>query len=294
LNLPVPPPNLNITNASSWRASLSLGFRRTERGSRLVRSEHNGPLYVQKPFYPEGPDCAHVYLLHPPGGMVSGDFLAISAHAESHSHALITTPGAGRVYRARSDGLLQQQQVKLTIDDDAVLEWMPLETILFPSSRARLQTNVHLGNNSRFIGWDIVSLGLPANEARLDDLGQTTHLKQGLRLYNQGRLIFNERLNLSPEQNSHLNAAAGFRGHPVHGLLVAGPFSAPLPDELMGALQALCENELAGVTLNGEILTVRYLGTCSEKARQLLVEAWSLIRPHLLQRPACAPRIWAT
>ena len=111
MNLPVPPPNLNITNASSWRASLSLGFRRTERGSRLVRSEHNGPLYVQKPFYPEGPDCAHVYLLHPPGGMVSGDFLTISAHAEAQSHALITTPGAGRVYRARSDGLLQQQQV---------------------------------------------------------------------------------------------------------------------------------------------------------------------------------------
>ncbi|PHS62124.1 MAG: urease accessory protein [Thalassobium sp.] len=294
MNYPVQPLLSAQADAPYWNAQLQLTTRQTERGTRLVQCEHNGPLYVQKPFYPEGPDCAHLYLLHPPGGMVSGDFLTINVSAGENSHVLVTTPGAGRVYRARADGLLQQQKVQLTVDNNAALEWMPLETILFPSSRAQLETEVHLGENSRYIGWDIVSLGLPANGSRLDDLGQHTTLKQGLRIYYKQQLLLNERLSLHPGNSELLNAAAGFRGMPVHGLLVAGPFTQGFCEQALEKLQELCTDQLAGVSLNGQFLSVRYLGTCSEQARLLLTEAWAIIRPQLMQRPACAPRIWAT
>jgi len=259
-----------------------------------VHKEHCGPLYVQKPFYPEGPDCAHIYLLHPPGGIVSGDFLTIGVQAEESSHVLVTTPGAGRVYRARSDGALQRQHINLQADAGAMLEWLPLETILFPSSRAQLETRVDLAENSAFIGWEITSLGLPANNIRLNDADQQTTLKQGLKIYCNGRLLLNERLKLTPENNDVLNASAGFRGQPVHGLLVAGPFNEEIKEESMEKLQALCESQPAGVSMNGQFLTVRYLGDCSEKARLLLTDVWAVVRPLLMQRPACAPRIWAT
>lgn len=294
MNHPVQPLTNAQADAPTWNAELQLIVRKTPRGTRLVQCNHDGPLYVQKPFYPEGPDCSHIYLLHPPGGMVSGDFLTIRVQAEANSHALVTTPGAGRVYKARPDGLLQQQKVVLTAEDDAALEWMPLETILFPSSRAQLETEVQLGNNSRFIGWEITSLGLPANGIRLDDQDQHTTLKQGLKIYQNGRLLLNERLALSPANNAVLNAAAGFRGEPVHGLLVAGPFSEELPPQAMEQLQQLCEERLAGVSQNGRFVTLRCLGDCSEKARLLLTDAWAVLRPYLMNRPACAPRIWAT
>lgn len=294
MNVPVQPLVADELNAPQWNAMLNLVAAKTPRGTRLVQSEHIGPLYVQKPFYPEGAGCAHLYLLHPPGGMVSGDTLTINVQAQEDSHVLVTTPGAGRVYRARADGLLQKQLVGLIAANNAILEWMPLETILFPSSRAQLETRVDLTGNARFIGWDIVSLGLPANQKKLDDEGTSTTLKQGLRIYHDGRLLLNERLNLQPGHMDVLNARVGFNGQPVHGLMVAGPFPQSLNEEQLQSLQALCAGHTAGVSMNGCFLTLRCLTDCSEKARVLLSRAWSEIRPLLLNRPACAPRIWAT
>ena len=90
-------------SAGRWQAELSLGLAKTARGTVLKTCSHRGPLYVQKAFYPEGRELAHLYLLHPPGGMVSGDDLQINVNMAEGAQALITTPGAGRVYRARPD-----------------------------------------------------------------------------------------------------------------------------------------------------------------------------------------------
>ena len=67
-----------------WAASLALTFAHRDGATRMVQARHQGPLRVQRPFYPEGSgEACHVYVLHPPGGLVSGDALTISAHVES-------------------------------------------------------------------------------------------------------------------------------------------------------------------------------------------------------------------
>ena len=62
---------------SRWRAELNLAFVRVDRHTVLKRQKHCGPLLVQKPFYPETDGTCHVYILHPPGGLVGGDDLNI-------------------------------------------------------------------------------------------------------------------------------------------------------------------------------------------------------------------------
>ena len=88
---------------NTWLANLALEFSFTANGTQLTKTMRNGPLSVQKAFYPEGTDCAHIYLLHPPAGIVSGDELRINITVNSQAHTLITTPGANRFYRARVD-----------------------------------------------------------------------------------------------------------------------------------------------------------------------------------------------
>lgn len=282
-----------IDTASRWQAELNLGLVNTARGTVLRRCRHKGPLYVQKPFYPEGRELAHLYLLHPPGGMVSGDDLKINVETASHAQALVTTPGAGRVYRARPDRSLQKQQIKLKVGAHSSLEWLPLENIIFPDACTELSIDIELEEAASVIFWEITCLGLQASNEPFDR-GQ---VEQRLQLYRQERLKLREVLRLQPESNRLMQSRAGLNGCSVNGLMVAGPF---LPDsdteELMEQLRACCDDaaELAGISLNDEFIQVRYLGKCSEAARLLFTRCWKLIRPKLLGRDGCEPRIWAT
>ena len=94
-----------------WPAQLTLRYRRE--GERCIaHDQHEGPLRVLQPLYPEGPGICHHVIVHPPGGVVGGDTLRVHAALADGCHALITTPGATRFYR--SEGAPAQQQVQLS------------------------------------------------------------------------------------------------------------------------------------------------------------------------------------
>jgi urease accessory protein len=105
-----------------YRADGPLGTART-----VVFDRHEGPLRILASLYPEAPAVCHNVLLHPPGGIVGGDRLAIELNLAAHTHALLTTPGATRFYR--SAGEAATQTLGAQVADGARLEWLPLETI---------------------------------------------------------------------------------------------------------------------------------------------------------------------
>lgn len=280
-----------IVPASRWAAFLRLKFANTSRGVRLVEKEHKGPLYIQKPFYPEGVSVPHAYLLHPPGGLVSGDHLNIHVQVEPHAHALVTTPGAGRMYRAREDESPQEQSATLEIAEGGVVEWLPLEAILFPGAHAKATNRIFLAEQAKVIFWDVVCLGLPANGLTFD----RGSFNQNLMIYRNNRLVLQERLVLNDDSRELLQASIGFQQHPIQGLMVAGPFfddTNTLVDELRNLVGAT--TALVGVTRVSDFIVVRSLGDCSEQVRESLVQLWSPIRKALLGREGCPPRIWNT
>jgi len=271
-----------------------------KRGVRLVKSEHLGPLYVQKAFYPEGPNCAHIYLLHPPGGLVTGDTLAIDVTAQASTHVVLTTPGAGRFYKAREQGGTQTQNIAIKLAKDSVVEWFPLETILFPGSHARMNTRIELENGASFVGWEVTCFGLPANgvvlETHPEEQGEgAASLRQSMQIWREGRILLNECLVIDKSQSAVLNGNAGLRSLPVNGLMLAGPF-VDNPDTLISSLRDIQTQtkQLLAVSLVGDFLTIRYLGICTEEARKLFIAAWRLIRPALINKAPIEPRIWAT
>ncbi|HDZ08218.1 urease accessory protein UreD [Pseudohongiella sp.] len=287
-----------VRPASAWHASLALRFRQQARGCRLVSNVHHGPLYVQKPFYPEGADLAHVYLLHPPGGLVSGDRLGIDIQLEQGARVLVTTPGAGRVYRARSDRSLQQQSQHFSLAPESVMEWLPQEMIVFPGAFGRMDTTVDMSAGSTYMGWEICCLGLPASDLPF------THgeLHQRLFIRYDGRPVLLENLHLDKANFELAAAVVGMNACPVSGVFVAGQVSGNTDDEAIQALMAslraslatLAQPGQANVTLMNNFIIGRYLGHSAEDARRAFTALWQLVRPSLAGRAACLPRIWAT
>ena len=86
--------------AASWKASLSLGFQNIDGKTILADRRSEGPLVVQKPLYPDGPERCHAIVVHPPGGIAGGDELSLVVKNAENSSALLTTPGAAKWYRS--------------------------------------------------------------------------------------------------------------------------------------------------------------------------------------------------
>jgi len=235
LDAPALPGSLRKSADSDWLASIELAFQHGARGTRLVHCRHQGPLYVQKPFYPEGRDLAHVYLLHPPGGLVSGDRLTVNLELAHNSRVLLTTPGAGRVYRARESGRLQHQHFSAKLGQAAMLEYMPQEMIVFPGAQARVDTRFELTENSRLIAWDICSLGLPMSDMPFS----SGDLCLRFGVYRDGVPVLLDHQWAGDRSRSVLHSRIGWQGYPVGALMVAGPFAEPSRQLLEDTLSAL-------------------------------------------------------
>lgn len=272
-----------VDTPPGWLAQLSLGFARRGDKTALVHSQRQGPLTVQRPFHP-GDGACHVYLLHPPGGVVGGDRLELDVAVEPGAHALITTPGAAKFYR--SAGPLAHQQQTLRIDDGGVLEWLPMENILFPGARLAAQTRIELTGDARFLGWEIQALGRPVIDERFTP--GNADLQIGL--WRDGRPLLLDRLRI--EQEAGLDGPAGLRGRPISATLIA---TAADPVDLDSARAAqAAENLDWGVTLLDDLLVARILGDRVEPVQRLLVQIWKALRSRLMNAPPVPPRIWAT
>ncbi|MBK1619718.1 urease accessory protein [Lamprobacter modestohalophilus] len=274
--------------ARGWGARIALQF--ASRGERtvLAQKQQQGPLTVQRAFYPEGAAC-HLYLLHPPGGVVGGDRLEIEAQVATGAHALLTTPGAAKFYR--SAGAMAQQRQHFEVADGGVLEWLPQESILFPGARLQLQTQVTLRGSARLIGWEILSLGRPVIDERFDRGCATI----GLRIERDDKPMLSERLRLDVEQSPQtgLDGASGLRGLPITATLIAtGAVAADL--EAARAAVPAEPGFALGLTLLDDLLVARALASKVEPVMHQFRAIWRCLRPRLLGQEASSPRIWAT
>ncbi|GHU06535.1 urease accessory protein UreD 2 [Betaproteobacteria bacterium] len=272
-----------------WQARLALSFARSGARSVLARREHSGPLVIQKTLYPEGEAVCHAVVVHPPGGIASGDQLEIALEVEAGAHALLTTPGATKWYRSRDDSECSRQTLVARLAAGAVLEWLPQENIVFDAARGRLETRLELASGARVIGWEIVCLGRTASGERFAH----GELVQHTDLYLDGRLVWRERGRLAGA-DALLCSKVGLGGNTVYGTLWLAGF-APDPGllERWRGLE-LGEGVACAVTALPQVTLMRALSASAEALRAHFVRAWQVARPHCLGREAVAPRIWAT
>jgi len=271
--------------SQGWQAQLALWFEQGPLDTVLKHARHQGPLRVQRPFYPED-GLPHVYLLHPPGGVAGSDCLDIDINMSPKSRALLTSPGSTKFYR--SAGATARVRQTLMVAESGSLEWFPQENIIFPGARLNALTRIELAADACFIGWDITCLGRPCNDEAFDH-GQ---LYSRLALYRDQQPLLVECQRVTDQ--AALHAATGLRGFPMQALFIATPCDESHLEMVRETLAANPADFPIAATLVDGLLIVRALGWQTEAIQQQFIPLWQALRPHLLGRPAVAPRIWAT
>ena len=273
-----------------WHASLQLDY--TLEGTRTVaRHAHNGPLRILQSLYPEGDAVCHNVLVHPPGGLVGGDTLDITATVGPGAHGLVTTPGATRFYRSTGERALQRTH--LTLAEGARLEWLPLEALCYNACNAENHLTLNLAPGAECMGWDVTALGLPHAGQPFETGRFVQHIEA------PGRWL--ERGVINAADHRLLESPQGLAGHRCMASLffVTGrPLDRARRDTALDAARAVMDahalKATAGATSpNGQVLVVRALAPQVEPAMQLLQQVRAAWRAALWQLCAEPPRIWS-
>jgi urease accessory protein len=126
--------------------------------------------------------------------VLAGDRLALSVEVSSGARAQITSTGATRIYRSKSDMPAALQQTEFSVAEDALLEFLPDALIPFAGSRYRQETRIELASGAGLFCWEIVA---PGRDAR-GELFAYDSLQLKLDVSAAGVPIAQERIKLEP------------------------------------------------------------------------------------------------
>ncbi len=271
-----------------WRASLNLEIADRGDKSVLLSSMHEGPLRVQRPFFPECNGCCHLYILHPPGGLVIGDELTLGVDVREKAKALLTTPSAGKVYGAKNRRDAQKQNIRFRIERGACLEWLPQETIIFNTAQAQLTTRIELEGDGKIFAWDIARLGRIASGEHFT----AGRCLQTIELWRDDRPLFMEKNRIVAGEDLQ-NAVWGLQAQNTTGTLVASmQLTRDAIDQLYEKLKGY--EGLWGLTQKQDVFIARYLGDNISSCRAGFEFLWQATRTHFNGSEAMRPRIWNT
>jgi urease accessory protein len=273
-----------------WHGKLKLDFVNRDGTTQVNHSYSQAPWKLQRPFYPEGDRICHSVLLHTAGGMVGGDRLSAEINLAEHTHALITTAAAAKIYR--SNGLVAQQSTQIKIAAGAYLEWLPQETIIFDSAIYNQTLHIELAPQATWCGWEIGRYGRTARGERFLSGQVRSHTE----VWQQGRPLWIDRQRLSGGTDTIHSPHALAEQPIVASLAFIGQV---IPAELVEKARILAKTVLKGemqgefgVTRLEQGMLCRYRGASSLEARTRLIAVWQMLRVSLMGASTCIPRIW--
>jgi urease accessory protein len=195
-----PPPA--AMRAGQLQASLALVFERSGGHTVLAASRQEPPLRVVRAF-PLDDGAALVHLHNVSGGLLGGDTIDLEMRLGEGANAQVTTTGATRLYRPRDESPVTLQANKISVAQNALLEYVPDPIIPFAHARFRQHTTIELADGAGLFWWEILA---PGREAYGELFAyQQVELAMEVRALN--RPILRERARLEPEKFPVISAA---------------------------------------------------------------------------------------
>jgi urease accessory protein len=282
----------HLASSSGWQGHLQLTYRHQQGKTQAIQHQGTAPLKVQRSFYPEDLAICHNTILHTAGGVVGGDRLAIDIDLQPVARAVITTAAAGKIYG--SNGTPAIQKIVQNIADNACLEWLPQETIIFNQAIFHQYLQVNLAATASWLGWEINRFGRTARGERFTG----GEWKSATEVYREGNPIWIDRQYLYGGKT--IDSPHGLAGYPIVGTLAWIPCRTTdlghhvMSKDLVVEIRSLFNGEPSkiGVTRLMEGLLCRYRGDSTTEVRQWFTAVWHLLRHSFFHSPPIHLRVW--
>jgi len=219
-------------------------------------------------------------LVNTAGGIACGDRFAVEIEAQAGAQVSVATPAAEKVYR--SDGLVSELSVALTLGTEARLDWLPQETILFDHARLARSLVANLAEDSRLTLFEAVVFGRKA---------RNEHMTNGLfedrwRIRRGQRLVYADALRLHGPIADLLHKPSVVNGaRAIATFLYIGPDAESRLDQARRNLSADGGCDCAASAWNG-ILAARFCAVTIEALRAVACPFLVAFRNKPL------PRVW--
>lgn len=259
------------------RGSVQGRFERAGRTTRLIDSYETGGLRLRMPNSPDG--CEAV-VLNTAGGMTGGDEWRLNFAAGRKSRIRLTTQSAEKIYR--TDGDTSVIATDLSIEDGAMLTWVPQETILFDGSKLKRSLDVCMAENATALVLEMTVFGRVARGERL----RSGTFRDRWRVRRGSSLVFAEDVRLHSDIGATLQKAAAGHGATTIATLL---YVSPNAEKSLNAVRKILEgaNTDCGASAWNGLLVARFAGCDSLEVRGLVARV-------LRRLSRCdLPKVWS-
>ncbi|NQU57419.1 MAG: urease accessory protein UreD [Rhodospirillales bacterium] len=263
-----------------------VGFVLKQGETRLDHLYQSDPLRVLFPNPPKG-ELPNAVMVTTSGGLVGGDRLDVSVSAGPGAMAMATAQAAEKVYRsAGQDSVID---VHLSVGENAWLEWLPQETILFDGARLGRKTTIDLKPGGKILAGEILVFGRIASGEKLSQ----GFIREEWNVRRESRLIWADALRLDGNFKDIFADPACFGGATAQATAVYVDDDPSRYLDLARTLLAEGDDELrcAATVVNG-VLVARWLGHDAARLRQAFGDFWTGFRHAAAGLPATLPRLW--
>lgn len=217
-------------------------------------------------------------LINTSGGLTGGDRMSWQVDAGAGTDITVTTQACERNYK--SAGGHADVKTRLSVGANAVLHWLPQETILFNEGALKRSLDVDLHDTAEFIGLEAVLLGRKA----MGEIVRSGLFRDRWRIRRSGALIHAEDVCLSGDIEALTAKSPVLAGNQAFATIL---YCGTRAEALLPRIRALLGDAMAGAShFNGKLI-VRLVASEGYELRKILIPAISLLR-----NGNSAPKVW--
>ncbi|SFR34229.1 urease accessory protein UreD [Litoreibacter janthinus] len=268
-----PEPHESVPRQPRAVGAGQVSVRASETGqTRLANLRQSGSLKLVFP-QTHRPD-AEAIIVNTAGGITGGDRFEVSADVGAGATLTLTTQAAERAYKAQT-GEVGRVKTRLTVAEDAQLNWLPQEMILFDNSALCRRLDIALASRARLLMVEPLVFGRAAMKETLTQV----NFDDRIQINRGGRAIYLDGMRLLGDAAAHLARPAIANGAGAMATLVmVSPDAAPKLD----AIRALLPKTAGASMIAEDVLVLRLLASDSFEMRRSLVPVLDLLTHNTL------------